>query len=499
MTVAGLSAGDIGRLVPASTVEGASLIPIVQDGQLLSATVSQLGGGGQGNVVYGPATPIEGAVAIWEDPEEPGSLGDTLLNSNMSIDGSGNISGVGTLSTTGAATIGGAVAIAGVATIGNDTVPGQITLYPGMANHGTLTYSMASNGNNKDATIIGGAFTLDSVITIQDPGQTTADFVLSESPGTQTIHSSLAVNNLAIANGGTLSLASNSTGSGSMVMSVVDAAGSFGWTVNWGQIGENVTLTFPDPGASTANVLLTNSNTVQTVLSPFYVNNILSANSVNVGFNGGVGTLTLYPTSANQGLTTWTMSNNAGNTTTNINVATQAAARTYTLPDAGTNSSFVLADGDRTINDDTTLTGALNGTSLVMGSSGNSGELSIFPPAATSGNLLYSASNSAGNFLVTITNTSFGQATVLSYPDPGVAAANFNLYISKGQVTLATGAATITDAAITANTTIRLELLTVGGSIAGLPFIDTKTMGSATVTGGGALNTSTYVYYVSPE
>jgi len=48
----------------------------------------------------------------------------------------------------------------------------------------------------------------------------------------------------------------------------------------------------------------------------------------------------------------------AGNTITTITNASQAAARTYTIPDAGTNASFVMTEVAQTINGDKTFSGA---------------------------------------------------------------------------------------------------------------------------------------------
>jgi hypothetical protein len=63
------------------------------------------------------------------------------------------------------------------------------------------------------------------------------------------------------------------------------------------------------------------------------------------GGDGVAGTFELFPATANKGTTTWTMSDNTGDTLTNINVALQAGARTYTVPDAGGSASFVMTLG----------------------------------------------------------------------------------------------------------------------------------------------------------
>lgn len=66
-----------------------------------------------------------------------------------------------------------------------------------------------------------------------------------------------------------------------------------------------------------------------------------------------------------------------------------------------------------------------------------------------------------------------------------------------GTVTLTAGAATVTNTAVTAKSTVLLCLKTVGGTIAGLPYVDTITPTTGfTVAGGGASNTSTYNYII---
>lgn len=50
---------------------------------------------------------------------------------------------------------------------------------------------------------------------------------------------------------------------------------------------------------------------------------------------------------------------NAGNTVTTVTNASQAAARTYTIPDASANASFVLTEGAQTINGNKTFGGSI--------------------------------------------------------------------------------------------------------------------------------------------
>jgi hypothetical protein len=72
---------------------------------------------------------------------------------------------------------------------------------------------------------------------------------------------------------------------------------------------------------------------------------VIGTSGLQAGQSGTAGTITLYPATASKGDTTLTMSNNSGNTTTNVNVAAQAGARTYTVPDAGASAAFLMSIG----------------------------------------------------------------------------------------------------------------------------------------------------------
>ncbi len=83
------------------------------------------------------------------------------------------------------------------------------------------------------------------------------------------------------------------------------------------------------------------------------------AKTYTAGGDGDAGTVEYFPTTANKGKTTHTMSDNAGDTTTNINVAEQAGARIYTVPDAGANADYVMTEGNQTVDGIKTFEDAL--------------------------------------------------------------------------------------------------------------------------------------------
>lgn len=69
----------------------------------------------------------------------------------------------------------------------------------------------------------------------------------------------------------------------------------------------------------------------------------------NIGKNGTQGLLELYPPTASKGVLQIRAEDQAGDTTCAVTIASQATNRTYTIPDAGANASFVFGNDDRLI------------------------------------------------------------------------------------------------------------------------------------------------------
>jgi hypothetical protein len=79
--------------------------------------------------------------------------------------------------------------------------------------------------------------------------------------------------------------------------------------------------------------------------------------SLSVGSSGSAGTVSIFPSTDAKGKVTLTTADNTGDTTTGITVAAQAAARTYTVPDAMRNSTFMFYGGSVTDAGPMTATG----------------------------------------------------------------------------------------------------------------------------------------------
>lgn len=89
--------------------------------------------------------------------------------------------------------------------------------------------------------------------------------------------------------------------------------------------------------------------------------NIATVNAINVdaGASGTAGSLDVFPSTAASGKLAITAADSAGDTVTTITNASQADARTYTIPDAGGNADFVLTAGAQSLGGVKTFTGTL--------------------------------------------------------------------------------------------------------------------------------------------
>ena len=74
----------------------------------------------------------------------------------------------------------------------------------------------------------------------------------------------------------------------------------------------------------------------------------------------------------------------------------------------------------------------------VATSTNEAGGFLSFPETASKGTLKWYATDNAGNYAITCTNASFGQATGMTLQDPGESAANFTTDL--GTVAAGTGA-----------------------------------------------------------
>lgn len=99
----------------------------------------------------------------------------------------------------------------------------------------------------------------------------------------------------------------------------------------------------------------------------------------------------------------------------------------------------------------------INAGNIQAGLSGTAGTLISFPTTAANGSLIVSALNAGGAFNTTIRNSTMGQSSVISIPDPGAATANFLISATaagqsmSGGLTLSTGNLAVSAGTITSS------------------------------------------------
>jgi hypothetical protein len=122
-------------------------------------------------------------------------------------------------------------------------------------------------------------------------------------------------------------------------------------------------------GLTEASVVFINSSGDLAQDNPAFIytaaTDTLRVTNIDLGLSATAGSLDIFPTTASKGKLTITAADSAGDTTTAIVNASQAGARTYTIPDAGASASFVMTAGAQT------LAGVKTFTSDITASSAN--------------------------------------------------------------------------------------------------------------------------------
>lgn len=158
---------------------------------------------------------------------------------------------------------------------------GTLISFPATAANGSLIVSALNAGGAFNTTIRNSIMGQSSVVSIPDPGATTATFLLSTSAGGQSVAGGFTVStgNLAVsagtitASGAITSTAGNITSgssgdagtfiafpataaNGTMILAAGNAGGAFNTTITSGTIGQSTVYTVPDIGASTGGVVV---------------------------------------------------------------------------------------------------------------------------------------------------------------------------------------------------------------------------------------------------
>ena len=407
----------------------------------------------------------------------------------------------------------------GVITAGNSagSTYNSFSSFSPTAAKGSLTINCSNNAANYALSITNASMGQATAFTIPDPGAASASFLLSSSSGT--IH--ITSGNFQVDNGNIIAGSNGSAGyfqsypsavtSGTFKLAAVNNSGAFDVTISNASHTQSSIVSIPDGGQATSNFIISNSAGTQTIAtgSLALTNGSITLTSGNLNITSGNVAVTTgniqtsdgnviagkttgstnnsiisYTPTTTLGNLTIKSANNVGNFTILVTNASHGQATTLTIPDgAASASNFIIS------NSATAQTIATGGLTLTAGNiiasagfiqasnnqvrAGSDGgctdnQFISFSLTTLSGQLRLKCADNAGNFLITIANASYGQATNLTIPDPASSTANFILSksastqtISTGNLTLSAGDFTITSG----NIIVSSGSLTTSGNI----------------------------------
>lgn len=132
---------------------------------------------------------------------------------------------------------------------------------------------------------------------------------------------------------------------GSLRLTAVANTGDTVTDISNAAMGQASTLSIPDPGASTANFIISKSASAATqhiTTGALQVDAAALISGISTG--GFVGKVQLFPTTASKGSLTWQAVANSGDTATIFQTAALGQATTYTVPDpVGAAGAIVVA------------------------------------------------------------------------------------------------------------------------------------------------------------
>lgn len=314
---------------------------------------------------------------------------------------------------------------------------GYLASFPSTASKGSLRLTGVANTGDTVTTISNAAMGQASVISIPDPGQTTSEFIIADSAGTQHITSGglqadVGPVSVGLAAGGANGsfIAYPNPSGGSLRLSAIQNSGGDFYTQisNAGSVGQDQVITIPDSGAAAANFLLSASASAQSLGGGL----IVSSGNIQSGVSGTAGSFISYPATAANGMLILSATDAGADFDTTItNAGSIAQDQVVSIPDSGqATSEFIIADSGGTQH---ITSGAFQvdagSISSGLAAGGFIGRFDAYSTTTASGILsLVAADNASGDFDTTISNsTAVGQDQVISVPDSGLAAASFDV------------------------------------------------------------------------
>ena|SRR5271166_6308060 len=165
--------------------------------------------------------------------------------------------------------------------LGSSGVAGTLNIFPATAASGQLTLVAANNAGNTTTTITNASFGQTTALTIPDPGNATANFILSK--GTPVFATNVTIS------GGNSLLALPVTGSnGYLQIKATNDTGNFAKIITTsGNFGQATTFNLVDPLTASANIILSQGAQSFTGIQTFNTNLKFGAGAT---LSGDVGT-----------------------------------------------------------------------------------------------------------------------------------------------------------------------------------------------------------------
>lgn len=224
---------------------------------------------------------------------------------------------------------------------------GYLASFPGTAAKGSLRLTAVANTGDTLVTLSNALHGQASVYSIPDSGAATANILVSKLTGTQHItvgafQVDAGVISAGISTGGTAGgfiAYPATTTTGSLRLTPVSNVGNFAASIsNIVGLGQATVYTLPDPGAATANILVSASAGGQTIAGGLTIstgNLGVSAGNVSAGSSGNAGSLISFPATAANGTLIISALNAGGAFNTTIRNSVMGQSTVYSMGDIG--------------------------------------------------------------------------------------------------------------------------------------------------------------------
>lgn len=191
----------------------------------------------------------------------------------------------------------------------------------------------------------GTGLTANSVVLTNASGDLTTDAAITYASSILTVTTTHAGSS---GTAGTITIFPATAANGTFVLSGTNNTNNFASTLTNSAVGQATVYTLPDPGASTANIILSAGN--QTIAGNKTLTGTTQINTLNLGASGTAGTLTIFPATAANGTFVLSAVNNTNNFAATLRNVAVGQATVYSLPDPGTaTTNIVLDQGAQTI------------------------------------------------------------------------------------------------------------------------------------------------------